>query len=202
MQYAYVHTMGTNQTRRRILDAVVALHREVGPAATTITAIAERAGVQRLTVYRHFPDERALLEACSAHWQAAHPAPDPAAWAGIPDPHRRLLTALLELYAYFDRGSDMIARVLRDQDELPTLREIMAPWHGWVAEIAGGLSAGWGVDEPRQALVRAAVGHTLRFWTWLSLREEGLSNQEAARLMAGFVGGLADGRIAADERRR
>src|SRR5918999_1011525 len=88
------------ETRRRITEATVELHREVGPSNTTISAIAERAGVQRLTVYRHFPDEAALFGACSAHWRAEHPVPDPRPWAAIGDPEERLRTALGEIYAY------------------------------------------------------------------------------------------------------
>ena len=88
------------ETRRRITAATVELHREVGPAKTTISAIAERAGVQRLTVYRHFPDERTLLGACSAHWRAGHPAPDPSPWPAIRDPEERLRVALAAFYDY------------------------------------------------------------------------------------------------------
>ena len=78
------------ETRQRIVDATVDLHRELGPLRTTISAIAERAGVQRLTVYRHFPDDRALFGACSSQWRAAHPMPDPSAWAAVEDPAERL----------------------------------------------------------------------------------------------------------------
>src|SRR4051812_13594626 len=93
------------ETRRRIVEAMVALHGEVGPARTTISAIAERAGVERLTVYRHFEDETAMFEACSAHFAAeVAPPPDPAAWADMPDPAERLRTALLAFYAYFRRA--------------------------------------------------------------------------------------------------
>ena len=92
------------ETRRRIVEAVVALHREIGPARTTIKAIAERAGVERLTVYRHFADEGALFAACDAHFRAETPPPDPAAWAEITDPAERLRAALLALYGYYRRG--------------------------------------------------------------------------------------------------
>ncbi len=183
--------MSTQSTRRRILDAVVALHQEVGPAATTISAIAERAGVQRLTVYRHFPDEGALIQGCSAHWSQAHPPPDPSDWAGIQDPSGRLETALRELYVYFEGGREMLAQVLRDEARVPALQEVMTPFWGYVAELAGGLSAGWGVEGESQRLLRAAVGHALRFETWESLVREGLSTEEAAALMGRFVAGVA-----------
>ena len=87
------------ETRLRITEAAVDLHGSVGPARTTVSAIAERAGVQRATVYRHFPDEEALFAACSSHWAALNPPPDPAAWAEIADPDERLRRALSELYS-------------------------------------------------------------------------------------------------------
>src|ERR671923_2992709 len=89
------------QTRRRITESAVALHEELGPAQTSISAIAERAGVRRSTVYRHFPDEDALFAACSSHWRALNPPPDLAAWASIEDPDLRTLTAFRELYAFY-----------------------------------------------------------------------------------------------------
>src|SRR6266852_9682488 len=96
-----------NVTRERIVDATVELHDSFGPARTTISAIAERAGVQRLTVYRHFPDERSLLHACSSHWTGQNPKPDPSSWVSIADPEERLRTALTAIYAYFRKTERM-----------------------------------------------------------------------------------------------
>ena len=95
------------QTRRRITESTVALHEEVGPAQTSISAIADRAGVRRSTVYRHFPDEASLFAACSAHWRAGNPAPDPTGWPALSDPAERTETALRELYAFYGRTSAM-----------------------------------------------------------------------------------------------
>src|SRR3954469_25003846 len=89
-----------DQTRRKITESAVALHKELGPAQTSISAIAERAGVRRSTVYRHFPDEEALFDACSSHWSAANPPPEPRTWSSIEDPSERMRTALRELYAF------------------------------------------------------------------------------------------------------
>jgi AcrR family transcriptional regulator len=183
--------MTVSETRQRIVQATRDLHEEVGPAATTITAIAERAGVQRLTVYRHFPDDVALIGACSADWEEDHPLPDPASWTGAPDPVERLRTALTELYRYFSDGAPMLERVLRDEAEMPELEGVMAPWWEYMSEVAGGLSAGWGVDADAQRLLRAAVGHALRFETWRSLDDEGLESGEAVELMVGLVAGAA-----------
>src|SRR3954453_5226831 len=95
------------ETRQRIVEATSALHEEVGPARTTVAEIARRAGVQRLTVYNHFPDDAPLIGACSAHFVARHPPPDPGAWAQVDDPPERLRTALTQIYARFHETEAM-----------------------------------------------------------------------------------------------
>lgn len=183
----YVHYMTVEETRRRIVDATRDLHEEVGPAATTITAIAERAGVQRLTVYRHFPDEGALIQACSSDWMEGHPLPDPTSWSGVDDPMERLRAALMAIYAYFREGAPMLEQVIRDQDKVPEVAEGLAPWREYMREVAGGLSAGWGDSAEGQRLVRAAVGHALAFSTWRSLDDQGLMDDEAVEFMVHLV---------------
>ena len=175
------------ETRRRITEATVELHREVGPANTTISAIAERAGVQRLTVYRHFPGDAELLGACSAHWRAAHPLPDPAPWAAIRDPEERLRTALAALYAYYRGDEEMIANVRRDAPALPALAAIVATGlPAYFEAVRELLVAGWGARGRRRELLRAALGHALDFDTWRSLeRRQGLEPEDAIDLMVG-----------------
>ena len=175
-----------DQTRQRIVEATVELHGSVGPAATTIAAIADRAGVTRLTVYRHFPDDAALFAACSAHWLSRQQLPDPGAWSSIGDPVARLGAGLADLYRFYRSGAGMLTclyrdfaalpeeyqRALRDQDTL--LRDVLtAPFGG-----AG--------DEHRR--LRAAVGHAISFWTWRSLcLDHNLTDAEAVDAMAGMV---------------
>jgi AcrR family transcriptional regulator len=113
------------ETRQRIVEAAVDLHGSVGPARTTFSMVAERAGVQRHTLYAHFPDERELLLACSAHHLEVEPPPDPAPWAAIADRRARLRTALGAIYGWYERNADMLANVLRDAEHHETLREIM-----------------------------------------------------------------------------
>ncbi|HXF98674.1 MAG TPA: helix-turn-helix domain-containing protein, partial [Gaiellaceae bacterium] len=114
------------ETRRRIVAAAVELHTTLGPARTTVQAIAERAGVTRPTVYAHFPDTRSLFEACSGHVRAAVPPPDPAPWRAIADPAERLETALRELYAYYERLEPLLENVQRDAAAMPLVAEMNA----------------------------------------------------------------------------
>src|SRR5689334_5433138 len=111
-------------TRRRITESTVELHGTVGPAHTSISAIAEHAGVRRSTVYRHFPDETALFAACSSHWRTANPVPELRDWEAIDDPGARLRTALEQLYAHYRRTERMRENLLRDEKTMPTVEKI------------------------------------------------------------------------------
>ena len=176
------------ETRQRIVEATVGLHETVGMARTTISAIAEKAGVERLTVYRHFPDERALFSACSAHWSAANPPPDPASWTQISDPEERLRVALMEVYAYHQRTEPMMSNFVRDAPAEPVLFEIGAPYLQLFEQMRYVLATGWGVEDERLALLLAALGHALDFQTWRSLaRQQGLDDERAVGLMVNMV---------------
>ena len=131
-----------DETRRRIVEAAVDLHGTVGPARTTVSAVAERAGVQRATVYRHFPDEAALFGACSAHWIAANPLPDLADWAAIADPGERLRTGLGSLYEWFERGEYMVEKTTRDAAVVPAMQAAMAASAAWAEAAVETLMAG------------------------------------------------------------
>jgi AcrR family transcriptional regulator len=173
-----------SETRRRIVEAVFALHGEIGPARTTIKAIAQRAGVERLTVYRHFADEGAIFAACDAHFRSETPPPDPAAWADIVDPAERLRAALVAFYGFYRRGENMIANAERDAVGLPALAVLMAPRDAILAAVREDLLAAWAVGDRARTRLAAAIAHALRFDTWRSLaRVEGLEDAEAAELM-------------------
>jgi len=172
------------ETRLRITEATVDLHGSVGPVRTTISAVADRAGVQRATVYRHFPDEQALFDACSSHWMAQHRLPDPAAWAAISDPDKRLRTALQQLYRWYEHGEYMLENTTRDLALVPALRPSMEAFAGWVDQATDAVVRGRPERGARRRRVRAAVGHALAFETWRSLvREQRLSQPEAIELM-------------------
>jgi AcrR family transcriptional regulator len=173
------------QTRRRIVEAAVELHEQVGPARASLSAIAERAGVERQTYYRHFPDERSLFSACSDLWQERHPLPDAGAWRGIKDPDDRLRHGLGEIYAYYEANEAMLASVMRDAEVHAITREMVGRRIGpAMAVLSTALAAGWA----RGRNTRAAIDLALNFHTWRSLvRESGLSADQAAGLMAGTV---------------
>jgi AcrR family transcriptional regulator len=177
------------QTRLRITEAAVELHGTLGPARTSVTAVAERAGVERATVYRHFPDERSLFLACSGHWRAANPPPDPAAWAAISDPDVRLREALAELYAFYGRTEPMLDNLLRDEAVVPMVAELMAGgFRAYVGALGDVLMRGRTERGRARRDVRAALGHAVAFTTWSSLvRAEGLDDAGAVRLMCGLV---------------
>lgn len=178
-----------DDTRRRITESAVALHGSVGPANTSMSAVAEHAGVRRSTLYRHFADEAALFVACSDHWAAQHPLPDPAAWAAVDDPAERLRRALTELYAYYEGGEDMLANLFRDFDLVDVVREHFSPFLAYLNGARDVLLAGR--DRP-PLLTRAAIGHTVTFTTWRSLsREQGLPQREAVALMCELVANSA-----------
>src|SRR5829696_2847670 len=168
------------QTRQRITESAVALHGTVGPAHTTISALAEHAGVRRSTVYRHFPDEAALFAACSSHWRAANPPPDPSAWAAIEDPAARTETALRELYAFYRRTEGMYTSLLRDAPVVPIVARLLGDFYGYLRAIQEILMAGRGLRGRAARRTRAAIGHALAFPTWRSLaRDEGLGESDA-----------------------
>jgi AcrR family transcriptional regulator len=172
------------ETRRRIVEATIELHDELGPARTTISAIAERAGVQRLTVYRHFPDERSLYAACAGQWMADHPLPDTSPWALVEDPAERLLLALSEIYAYFRVTENMTANVRRDLPELPVMQEVATPLTQYWEAAQAMLELGWEARGRRRERLRAVIGHAIDFETWRSLaRQRNLSDGEVAELM-------------------
>jgi AcrR family transcriptional regulator len=171
-------------TRARIVEATVELHDTVGPAKTTISAIAQRAGVQRLTVYRHFPDERTLFEACSEHWAAQNPLPDPSEWAALTDPEERLQTALLEIYAFFRMTEGMTGNLLRDLPDSPVLHEVATPFIQYWETVRDVLNRGWKSRGLKRKLLRAIIGHAVAFETWHSLtHRQQLDDITAAQTM-------------------
>jgi AcrR family transcriptional regulator len=178
------------ETRRRITETAIELHGTVGPARTSISAIAEQAGVRRSTVYRHFPDEEALFDACSSHWAAENPFPEIEPWAAIEDPAERLRVALDSLYAFYGRTEAMMENLHRDERTMSLVRDRFGVFHEYQAALRELLLRGRSERGRRRDEVRAAIGHALAFPTWRSLvREQGLDDAKAVELMARLVAG-------------
>ncbi len=176
------------QTRLRITEAALSLHEEIGPALTTISAVAKRAGVERPTVYRHFPDEASLLGACRDHWLSQNPPPDPGPWVALADPEERLRVALTQLYGFHEATAPMTANLLRDASISPAVAEAIAMMPAAFAAIVELLLVGWLVDPDRMHLVRAALAHSVSFQTWRSLCvTNGLDEEDAVELVIGMV---------------
>lgn len=170
------------ETRARIVEAMMELHQEVGPSRTTISAVADRAGVERLTVYRHFEDEAAMLAACSHRYLELNPLPDPAAWAGEADPVRRARRGLEELYAFFSRTAPMFDKVYRDVAVSAAVRNAMGQFDAHLRLLAETLASAWPRDKAaarRQMILR----HATRFATWQSFEVDGVDNAQKVALL-------------------
>ena len=179
------------RTRQRIVEATVELHGSVGPKHTSISAVAERAGVQRLTVYRHFPDEFALFSACSSHWLSQNPPPSASAWQRIADPTERTRAALVALYAYYRRTASMLTLVFRDVAEVEALRGPVQAFQDHMSVICEDLVASWQPKERRPTLLIATIAHAMAFSTWSSLSGLGLPDRRIAGLVAGWISATA-----------
>jgi AcrR family transcriptional regulator len=175
---------GEAETRRRIVEATVALHTSVGPARTTISAIADKAGVQRHTVYSHFPKEDSLFAACTAHWAMLHPFPQAEPWEAAADPRQRLALALRDIWAWYADVESDLELFFRDAELVPAVHADMSGYAERLTAVADGLAT----DLGGSSVVRAAVGHALAFETWRSLvRREGLTTDAAVDAMLTLV---------------
>ena len=175
------------KTHARITEAAIELHGTVGPSRTTMSAVAEKAGVERRTLYRHFPTEADLFAACSTHYFAVNPWPDLDSWGAIHDPQQRLERALDELYAYYERTEPMLSNVLRDAELVESARDGVAPLNEFLNEAAEVLTVGRGARGRRRALLIGALRHALAFSTWRSLSANGIGRSDGSKLAAALV---------------
>jgi AcrR family transcriptional regulator len=189
-------------TRRRIIDAAIDQHMQ-GVRGATITAIAERAGVSRVTVYRHFPDELSLLVACTSTYNIANPLPDLTSWASVDDPERRLGFVLTDLYRYYAANERMLSGGADAIPTHPALAEALQPFFAAIGTVQVALSAGWPVDSSPGSLLAGALGHALDFSTWRSLRQQqGLTDDQAVTLMVAMVTSARDVALKRKQRSR
>lgn len=175
------------ETRRRIAKAGFELHALVGPAGASISSIADRAGVQRHTVYRHFPDMASLIRACTDHGMVVAPPPDPEPWMRIADPLERLRAGLGDVYAYYRRNVRLLTNISRDIQTMPAVMQGGEPWLRHMGRIREVLVSGWRLRGRRRDLVMGAVGHAMDFGAWQSLTGQGLDDAGAAEVMVTMV---------------
>jgi AcrR family transcriptional regulator len=177
------------ETRQRIVDATVELHRSIGPLRTTISAIAEKAGVERHTYYAHFPELKDLYQACSGHYVADHPPPEHASWEEVADHEERLRRALSEVYAYYGHHEEIFANVLRDAQVDALCAKFTNPvFQNWKRTWSDAVAEGWDAEGERDEALLAAIGFALDFQTWNTLvRQQGLDQERAVELMVGMV---------------
>jgi AcrR family transcriptional regulator len=173
-------------TRQRITEAAFDLHSTVGPAKTSISAVAERAGVQRHTVYHHFPDLTALFRACTEHGMRTTGVPDAASWRAIDDSTTRFRTGLGELYLYYRTNARLLGNISRDMQQVTDVGGSEA-FVERMTELFSALASGWTDGAETQRLRLAAIGHAMSYETWRSLTDRGLANAEATDLMVQLV---------------
>lgn len=178
------------QTRDRIVEATMALHEELGPREATISAIAERAGVQRLTVYRHFPDDQALFQACTSRWIERNPPPGPEQWHQSEQPVDRTRVALTALYGYYRRTERMWTVSYRDEAEVAALQAPMAGFRAHLAMVRDDLLAAWSASGGDKRPLSVTLAHAVDFPTWQSLARLGLQDDEAAELVVRWLTGV------------
>ncbi len=185
------------RTRERIVAATFELHATVGPSRTTISAIAEEAGVQRHTVYAHFPDLDALYLACTAHGMRVTGMPDPAAWTSVPDAGDRFRHGYLQLAAWYRANERMLTNVLADVDPMAPSAPAVAvdPFDLRMAAIFQTLIEPWDVRPRRRPTLEAVMRHSIEFATWRSLAAGGLTDLRIAAILGGLVRGVAEGSI-------
>jgi AcrR family transcriptional regulator len=180
------------RTRERIVRATMELHKEVGPAKTTVAEVARRAGVQRLTVYNHFPRDIELFGACQAHWMGLHPLPDFAPGLALSDPSERVGTVLRSYYAWYRETEPMAEKIQRDRGAVPELNTLMEQTADTrLAQLTGALAKGFRTRGRRADTQRALLRLALDFWTWRRLNLEGLDDAAAAALMTDVIGAAA-----------
>jgi AcrR family transcriptional regulator len=171
-----------DETRQRIVDAAIALHTTVGPARTTVSAIAERAGVQRHTVYSHFPDERALGLACSGCHIERHPLPDAAAWRTLADPPKRLRQGFQEVYRYYARHGEELAPIVRDAESDALTRELLdLRFRPAFEGMRDALAEPFHARGARRTRLLATLDLFLHLHTWRSLAR-GVTMAEAVEI--------------------
>lgn len=179
------------ETRDKIVEAAMALHEELGPRATSISAIAERAGVQRLTVYRHFEDDVAIFQACSSRWFELNPPPGPSLWQELAPAAQRTEEALVNIYTYYSNSAAMLNRVYSDEADVPALQEVMQGFRLYLEGISNDLLKAWQPESKKRKDIKTLINHAVQFSTWKSFSQEQMKERKIAELMTKCIDRIA-----------
>ena len=181
-----------DETRERIVEAAVKLHEKLGPAKTSIKAIAEAAGVQRLTVYRHFPDDVSLFQACTSHYLGLHPPPNMADWAEIENASARSYAALLAFYRYYRQTYKMWTVAYRDVNDVEALKQPMDQFETYIDMVNDDLVKAWNQTQNIKKQLQITLRHALRFSTWQSIQKGKLKDEKIAELVQRWLAGIVN----------
>lgn len=168
------------RTRQLVLDAAVVELGGRGWGAFSLEAVAERAGVARSTLYRHWPDRHALVVDALEH-HTTQPAPE---LAGSPRERvEQLVAHLAEAMADPLRSAVAVA-LLEAGERDPVLAEIGRRFSARRRAALERALAAAGVDEP--ALVAAALAGAVFYRRMTG--EEPLAPAQAPALVAAVLG--------------
>ena len=178
------------ETRRKIVEATVMFHQTVGPSRTRVVDICRKAGVQRATFYRIFPDELSLFKECRAFVAEESPLPDPNTCAHMEDPVRRLRSGLASAYEYYRKHEQAMAVIIRDSEIMPA----GGAFFQYQDQLRHVMAAAWKAQGKRKARILAACGHAADFQAWRSLaRKQGLDDRDVIDAMVTLVVAAAAG---------
>jgi AcrR family transcriptional regulator len=169
-----------DETRRRIVEATVALHAEKGVAATTYALIAKRADVAVPTVYNHFPQLGDLLAACTGDVAARAPRLGPEIFAGAADTEARAAALVTATFAAYRFRAPWLRWGIHEAAFIPELRAIVDEARAKLGQlIALALAPTFGQRPPPSLCALWAL--LLDFSAWQRLTSDGrLSDDEAA----------------------
>ena len=161
-------------TRRRIVEATLALHDSKGITGTSVRDIAGRARVAPATVLQHFPRMDELIRACGELSDQLVPMPTAGVFIGATTPVERILRMARALFEWWEQLGAGFDHLRIDRRHLPQV-------DAWFADVARrhrelAATALAGDDESRIDLLVALTTVD----AWRALRDSGMGADRAA----------------------
>ena len=170
---------GVDETRRRIVGAAVALHAEQGAMATSFAQVAKRADVAVPTVYKHFPNQAALLQSCTGHVFACSPALGPEIYRGLATAEARLAALAKAAFAVHRFQAPWMRRGIHEAALMPDLAKIVDEARSQFRRLVALALEPRFAGRPPAGLV-ALIEILLGFSAWQRLAEEAGLSQSGA----------------------